>query len=378
MHLILGADVCPINKNEQVFSSGVIAQETIDFLAAYDLRIANLECPLIVGEPPATDNCGVELWTQATARFGLKKLGFDLLSLANNHIMDCGVAGMKSTIQALQDVGIPFLGVGDSLEEAARPHTLRCQDNEIMVFAFTEHYFSAVSPNRSGANYLEVPHIARSLLAAPSHLFKLVLLHGGSEGCAFPSPVLRDICHFIIELGAHAVIVQHTHCLGAYETYRDGLIVYGQGNFIFDYPTDDHSIWTLGALLDLEIDRNRLVGFQFVPFRQEPGPSLFRILTHGERQEAIDTIQKYHAILASPEAYGQEWNRFCQSRRHSYNQFFSSHGRWYNKLRKILTKIIPLPDEIPREKQKRIFQALRCVSRLEELKTHFFNGLQDQ
>ena len=49
-----------------------------------------------------------------------------------------------------------------------------------------------------------------------------------------PSPRLKDTCHFLIEMGANAVVVQHPHSFGGYESYRGGHIVYGQGALVMD------------------------------------------------------------------------------------------------------------------------------------------------
>lgn len=83
----------------------------------------------------------------------------------------------------------------------------------------------------------------------------IVFYHGGKEYVAYPSPNLQKICRAMVKRGADYVICQHSHCVGCYEKFQGGHIVYGQGNFIFDHS--DHPMWQTGLLLKLLIgDRN--------------------------------------------------------------------------------------------------------------------------
>ena len=80
-------------------------------------------------------------------------------------------------------------------------------------------------------------------------------MHGGNEGYPYPSPRLMDTCRFLVEQGANAVICQHSHCVGCYEEYRGGHIVYGQGNLIFDASIPPPG-WNEGVLVRLHISEN--------------------------------------------------------------------------------------------------------------------------
>lgn len=70
--------------------------------------------------------------------------------------------------------------------------------------------------------------------------YTIVLYHGGKEHYRFPSPNLQKYCRKFIEKGANIVICQHSHCIGCEENYKNGKIIYGQGNFLFDDSDDEY------------------------------------------------------------------------------------------------------------------------------------------
>lgn len=77
--------------------------------------------------------------------------------------------------------------------------------------------------------------------------FVVVCYHGGKEKFRFPSPNMIRVFKKIADKGADIVIAQHTHCIGTYEEYKGSLLVYGQGNFIFDRA--DNVFYNNGLLL---------------------------------------------------------------------------------------------------------------------------------
>lgn len=103
--------------------------------------------------------------------------------------------------------------------------------------------------------------------------YLIVLLHGGNENFPYPSPQLKKTCHFLVDIGANAVVVQNTHCPGSYERYKNAYIVYGQGNLIFDFPNRGEE-WYKDFLVKLTICENLSGEIEFVPYVQsgsQPG-----------------------------------------------------------------------------------------------------------
>jgi poly-gamma-glutamate synthesis protein (capsule biosynthesis protein) len=90
--------------------------------------------------------------------------------------------------------------------------------------------------------------------------YVIVLYHGGKEHCRYPSPRLRNLCHEMVLCGADVVVTQHSHCIGCYEQFEGGHIVYGQGNFHFCW-SDRGETWYTSLLIELEIENGLKVNF---------------------------------------------------------------------------------------------------------------------
>ena len=266
MNILIGADIVPTSSNIKLFASGdaqtLLGDDLQTILENADYRIFNLEVPLTDQENPIP-KCGPNLIAPTGCVSGYKAMGVDLLTLANNHILDQNQQGLQSTCAVLKAAGIAFTGVGQTPEEAAKPYIFECDKKRIGVYACAEHEFSIVTEHSAGANPID-------LLESPDHIaalkakcdYVIVLYHGGKECYRYPSPNLRKICRKLVEKGADLVICQHSHCIGCKEAYRNGTIVYGQGNFLFD---DGESVFLETSLL-VQIGDNFEI--RYIPLRK--------------------------------------------------------------------------------------------------------------
>ena len=164
-----------------------------------------------------------------------QSLGLKVVCLANNHILDYGGQGFSDTINAFSDIGVGTVGAGDNLTEARQPFIHIFPDGRRLgVMAMAESVFCIASATMPVANPIDFT-IYTILARLKGEVDKiLVVLHAGTEMLPFPRPGLVDLCHFLVDQGADAVIVQYTHCIGGVKTYNYAPIVYGQGNFIFN------------------------------------------------------------------------------------------------------------------------------------------------
>ncbi len=125
MKLVIGADLVPTSSNIDLFNNrdmeALLGRELMYILNSADFRVFNLETPLADEKTPIEKN-GPNLCAPVSATAGIKELGVNLLTLANNHIMDQGTAGFSSTLNALRAYGIDYAGAGNYLEEAAVPY----------------------------------------------------------------------------------------------------------------------------------------------------------------------------------------------------------------------------------------------------------------
>ena len=161
-------------------------------------------------------------------------------------------------MNVLRKNGIAFAGAGSNLSDASKSYVVEIDGKKIGIYCCTEHEFSIATLTSAGANPFNplesLDHI-QDLKAQTDHV--IVLYHGGKEHYRYPSPHLQKVCRKCIEKGADLVVCQHTHCIGCEEKYLNGTIVYGQGNFLFDYTESEY--WQTGLLISLNSNfRNNL------------------------------------------------------------------------------------------------------------------------
>lgn len=260
--IIIGADIVPTDSNQTMFS-----QADIDSLIGNDLHkrfqeasfiAMNLEVPLVDSADPIT-KCGPNLIAPSNTIQGIKAINPYFLTLANNHIMDQGIGGLRSTVNILSCNGIDFSGVGENLSKAREPYIRTIDDVRLGVYCCTEHEYSIATNTQAGANPYD-PLFSfddvRELKKACDYV--IVLYHGGKEHYRYPSPLLQKVFHKFAEVGADLVIAQHTHCIGCMEKYGGSTLVYGQGNFLFDHSKSDY--WRTSILIEVDLE-SRTVDF---------------------------------------------------------------------------------------------------------------------
>ena len=226
----------------------IISDEIKDVLKHADLCIGNLECPISERANLVKKN-GFKAKPSA-----LKKIAdFDVLSVANNHVFDCGISGAYETIKNLDKFGVRWVGVNDGRAKYIQPVRYEIKGKNISIFACVVEECRGYDKRESqmklvGATDSCLHSSIRNERACADVVIALV--HGGNEMIAYPQPTFRTLCKNIVDVGADIVVTTHPHVLGGYEKYRDGHIFYSLGDFVFDA---DSNIRRRGGILCLAI-----------------------------------------------------------------------------------------------------------------------------
>ncbi len=252
--ILIGADIVPTDSNCDRFADGninyLIGDKLIERLYKADFIAMNLEVPLVDEKNPI-DKCGPCLSAPTATIKGIKAINPCFFTLANNHILDQGVVGLKSTLNVLRENNIQFSGVGDNLEQARKVYLKDINGLMLGIYCCAEHEFSVASAVVPGANPYD-PLVSfddvQNLRGKCDYL--IVLYHGGKEHYRYPSPLLRRIFRKFAEVGADLVIAQHTHCIGCKEEYKGSTLIYGQGNFLFDHSQSEY--WKTSLLIEVD------------------------------------------------------------------------------------------------------------------------------
>jgi len=200
----------------------------------YDIFFANLESPITDRGTPFTDKPYTFRLSHEFAD-SLCVLGVNVLSLANNHIMDYGKPGLEDTIACLDKLDIRHAGAGNNLTRARRPAILRRGNTDLLFLAFcgrppVEFYADMENP---GTSPMHTENIIRDIQKYKTGKNILIVsLHWGIEQRSTPRRYQVRLAHMIIDAGADCIIGHHPHWPQAVEIYRNRPIFYSLGNFV--------------------------------------------------------------------------------------------------------------------------------------------------
>jgi poly-gamma-glutamate synthesis protein (capsule biosynthesis protein) len=318
-----------------------------------DLTIGNLEAPLTGSGRRAEKLVTMRAPTSSAGE--LAAFGFDLVSLATNHALDYGAEGMRDTVRALDDAGVQHAGFGESAAEATRPRVVTTAGRSLAFFSFCSALplgFNATA-DRPGIGAVRVRQtfefdsgfldetpgtppfvhssahepdvrLAEALIgeAKQENDFVAVALHWGVPFCYLPEaqgPLARyqrPLAQRLIDAGADLVIGHHPHCLHPVEFYKQGLILYSTGNFMFDWCDG----WRPDSMVAKE-DGHLAAPYQPALMK---GPwfesAVFRVGLGGPagptlRLDPIELDQDSQPIMPRPEAAASILARFAEASR---------------------------------------------------------------
>lgn len=230
-----------------------------------DLAIVNLECAITEslqhwkGEPKA-----FYFGAPLAAANALTDAGIDLVSLANNHVLDYEFAGLTDTLRQLRAQGIASAGAGADLRQALAPAIVERKGSRFAMVAMCDHQADfAATTNRPGMAYIDFADESEALDLIEQALvpvrdagadWPILSLHWGPNMVPEPSPLFRRIAHAAIEMGWKILFGHSAHIFQGIELYRGCPILYAAGDLVDDYAVDpvlrnDHQL-----LYEIEID----------------------------------------------------------------------------------------------------------------------------
>lgn len=214
-----------------------------------DLAIANLESPFLVSNNYKVPTGSFSFKANPKSISALTLAGFDILSLANNHILNQGQAGLDDTAKILDEAGIAYTGL------AAK--NLVIKESRGIKFAFLSYTYSADS--KLVANMLNISQVKNDIASAKNQAdVIIVLMHAGTEYTSAPNKQQIDFAHNVIGAGADLVIGSHPHWPQTVENYQGKTIIYSLGNLVFDQMWSKETSRGLVAKVyfkDKEIDK---------------------------------------------------------------------------------------------------------------------------
>lgn len=277
-----------------------------------DAAIANLEIPLTRANTP-TSRKTPEMLAKRD-QFILKAdpghakhlagIGFDGVSLANNHGMDYGSKGLAEMVALLDKSGIRHAGAGKNFQEASEPVLVKTPKVEFAMLSFlafmstsANDICGAAGKNSTGIATLKfngtvnarakreiAGFIKRAQTKSPC---VVVMLHWGLEKKTVPTPYQVALGRAFIEAGASMVVGHHPHVLQGGELYKGRPIFYSLGNLVSPRPA-------ITAIARLTMSRDRLKAIEWMPCSISGGQTSFLV---GKQKQS--EIERFKSLCTS-------------------------------------------------------------------------------
>ena len=221
-------------------------RSVLSFLGSADHVVVNVEGPLMeTPDDPETEGVAQlkHCMSSEVAPF-LSRIGADVWSVCNNHIMDAGPEGLKSTLCIAAAHGAQTVGAGMNVREAQKPVILHEAGGIGIISVGYQRACRAAGETTPGCyRWDALDAIAESIKDIKSRCrWCVVVAHAGEEFTPLPSPYTRERYLKYLEMGADVVVSHHPHVPMNYETVGNKKIFYSLGNFIFDtdYQRSQH------------------------------------------------------------------------------------------------------------------------------------------
>lgn len=251
----------------------------IPYIKTADIGYANLEGPMAQGMKRSGDDRVYSSFPYFNYRPGLakalKNTGFDIVSTANNHILDRFSEGIDKTLKALDEAGLAHAGTRPRGSQQTWLYILNKKNFKIAFIACTE------MTNDNPDDYKQVLYcykkshrawILNTITNIKHQVDAVIILpHWGEEYHHHPNADQIEFAHQVLDAGATAVIGSHPHVLQPLQKYitkdnRETLIMFSMGNFVSNqYAPDERSTIILFLGLTKTPQGTFINGVRFLP-----------------------------------------------------------------------------------------------------------------
>ena len=259
IHLTFVGDIMLSRKvGEKIISAGpkFVLEPIQNILGKSDLLCGNLESPISESVIKSSGFNAPVLAVEVIKYF-------NIVTLANNHIFDCGDEGIENTIEILTKNGISYVGISktDDFEpviftiKGKKIAFLGCASDELFERTQNSKFFMLSVNDKRMPKIIEISKKKSDFFA--------LLFHGGEEFIPYPSPSVRKRLKYLTDSGVDFIAGHHPHVLSGYESAKaNTLIWYSLGDFVFDSMVKERR---RGGIFTIRIDEASATSFEFIP-----------------------------------------------------------------------------------------------------------------
>lgn len=365
MKLLIAGDLVPTDSNINLFESAdlkaLLGEELLNLWQEADERVFNLEAPITDKWNPIKKH-GINLIISTKCINGIKALNPSCITLANNHILDQGESGFIATQEVLNRNKIPYVGAGNNIKEARRAHIIERDGVKVGIYSCAEQEFTIATEDTCGANPFDplesLDHISELDRICD---YVIVLYHGGKEHYRYPSPYLQRVCRKMVEKGANLIVCQHSHCIGCFEKFQDSTIIYGQGNFIFDYAESE--FWQTSLIIQVNIKDK--VEINYLPIIKDENRV---ILAEGEKAREILSgfFHRSNEVLHG-KFIEEKYKNFAEKNINNYLRVFLGMNKWISRIDRYILKNKLISYKLKKKRLLAIENFIQCEAHRELL-----------
>lgn len=361
MKITICGDFVPIARGiKTVNNRTALSNEVVSIIKESDYSIVNLEAPVASSGELCIPKNGPHLHIPADTVSYLKECGVDAVTLANNHFYDYGDDGIIHTIDACKDNRIDYVGGGLDLKERSKILFVKRDKVTVAILNYCESEFSVQEVN--GSNPINPINVFYDIREAKTKSDKIIVItHGGHEGYNLPSPRMKQLFRYFIDLGANVVCNHHQHCYSGFEEYNGGVIFYGLGNFFFDdfrAERNRSSRWNTGYIVSLEISNNDLA-YKIIPYEQCKSDAIVCLLNTDQSREFDSNIENINNVISDDAKLKNSFDCWCDKQKKVMLTWFSPYS---NRLLMALCRRGLLPKFISSTKRIQLYNSIRCES----------------
>ncbi len=225
----------------------------------------------------------------------MQRAGFDMMSVATNHIKNCGLANCGDraffdTLENLHRVGILPVGAGKNHAEAMQPVVVTLGGVRFGFVSLGQiEQMAFAGEDTPGIAVLNEENL-RLAIAAARQVSDVVIAmpHWGPEDVPVPNWIQRNLAKVAVEAGADVVVGNHTHVVQAIQEIDGVPVFYGLGNFVFDQDLNDHQ---QGVIALVKFEGSRFVGYELVPTHVEHDGRV-SVAVEAEAAEILERIRQ--------------------------------------------------------------------------------------
>ena len=205
--------------------------------------------------------------TTPRAFTALRDAGIDLVTMANNHVLDYGPAGLADTLAAARATRFPYVGIGRDAAAAWAPYLTTIHGVRIAVIGVSQVAELAPSwvATRTRPGEANAINTRRTLAAvrAAKRLARVVIvfMHWGTEGQACPDQAQLSLARRLAAAGASIIVGAHAHVLQGSGWLGRTFVAYGLGNFLWW----ERSYSTATGVLELTVRPHAALTARFIP-----------------------------------------------------------------------------------------------------------------